>query len=488
MQNYTIEDGNYSKDNYSLSPQNEYLADSEYLNHSEQLPFPSRAAVEQVLAFEDGIDSSDESSDESGNISQGQAIVAPRSRSLALSYRDLLPSSQIIVAADGFNDSSTPFKTRSDDFGQFRVYPAGRLTYSPDALFTLGHFSDGAGLQAERFPGPPPPDDDNSGSLPAGNDFIDLFGDGGSTGLLLHWHYSPTTPILSKARTDSLVKDVILHPRFRAEDFKGFTMDKALEALDKHEITGINNAPPNNHWQSQSVQILVPCDRVSHTSEDAAPKYTVSNIQIRPIMETIRTAFVEPISEFFHLAGYESWVDTPGGPARQYDEIYTSDAFLEEQARLTEQVRAQGSDQEVVVAALLLGSDSTRLSKIGTQTLWPIYLYFGNLSKYACAKPSTFSAHHIAYIPKLPNDFQDWYKKTFGKHATAEMLAHIRKELFHAIWTLLLDDELRHTYLHGEEMQFWDLNLLCMYQDALLLPMSPMPRLQVKNTSPWYKG
>ncbi|KAJ2921074.1 hypothetical protein H1R20_g16021, partial [Candolleomyces eurysporus] len=249
-QNDTIEHGGYIEDYYPLSPRNrnEYLADSEDLNDSEQLPFPSRVAVEQVLVLEDGIDSSDESADESHNIPQGQAIVAPRSRSLALSYRDLLPSSQILIAADGFNNSSAPFKTRSDNFGQFPVYPAGRPTYSPDALFTLSHFSDGAGLQAEQLPGPPPLDDDNSDSPSTGNDFIDLFGDGGSTGLLLRWHYSPITSILSKARTDSLVKDVILHPCFCAEDFKGFTMDKAIKALDKHKITGINNAPRNNHW------------------------------------------------------------------------------------------------------------------------------------------------------------------------------------------------------------------------------------------------
>ena len=51
---------------------------------------------------------------------------------------------------------------------------------------------------------------------------------------------------------------------------------------------------------------------------------------------------------------------------------------------------------------------------------------------------------------------QEWYHATFGVYATAETLAHLKRELFHAIWILLLDDELRAAYFHGEDMEFWD--------------------------------
>ena len=54
-----------------------------------------------------------------------------------------------------------------------------------------------------------------------------------------------------------------------------------------------------------------------------------------------------------------------------------------------------------VILALMIWSDSTHLASFGTASLWPIYLYFGNLSKYTRAKPSSFAAHHLAYIPKV---------------------------------------------------------------------------------------
>lgn len=416
------------------------------------------------------VSSEDESEDNDLDMPGTAPIGAPSSRNTANSYRDLLPSGQILQPASGYNNSSVPFKTRTDSFKQYRIYPSGRPSYTPDAQFTLGHFSEAPTLESDTFPAPPLTDSDDTDE-----DFIDLFGDGGCTGLLLKWHYQKSSSVLSKDRTDSLVKDVILHPRFRAEDFRNFTMDKANTALDAYQNMGLNGSPIDNEWETHSVQISVPCDRMPQPSEAAAAKLTVDGIKIRPLMQTIRAAFAEPMAEFFHLSGYELWQDNPDGAVRQYDEIYTSNAFLEEQANLTAQVRAEGRDREVVVAALLVGSDSTRLAQFGTQSLWPIYLYFGNLSKYVRSKPSTFSAHHIAYIPKvtyftsvsawlsrltghqqIPDIIQEWYHKTFGVFATAETLAHLKRELFHAIWILLLDDELRKAYFHGEDMEFWD--------------------------------
>ena len=42
-----------------------------------------------------------------------------------------------------------------------------------------------------------------------------------------------------------------------------------------------------------------------------------------------------------------------------------------------------------------------QLTNFGTASLWPIYLFFGNQSKYMQCKSSAFAAHHIAYIPKV---------------------------------------------------------------------------------------
>ncbi|THU97282.1 hypothetical protein K435DRAFT_857796 [Dendrothele bispora CBS 962.96] len=81
--------------------------------------------------------------------------------------------------------------------------------------------------------------------------------------------------------------------------------------------------------------------------------------------------------------------------------------------------------------------------------MWPIYLYFGNQSKYDRAKPSSFAAHHLAYIPKLPDDFSDFYKQHYGKAPTEAVLTHMRREVIQAIWNLILDVDFMHAYEHG---------------------------------------
>jgi hypothetical protein len=46
--------------------------------------------------------------------------------------------------------------------------------------------------------------------------------------------------------------------------------------------------------------------------------------------------------------------------------------------------------------------------------------------------------------------------KSFGKLATAPMLTHLRRELAHAIWRLLLDEDLMRAYTDGEAMKLFD--------------------------------
>ena len=58
-------------------------------------------------------------------------------------------------------------------------------------------------------------------------------------------------------------------------------------------------------------------------------------------------------------------------------------------------------DLETFIISALLYSDSTHLAAFGAASLWPIYLFLGNVSKYIRSKPTSFSAHHIAYIPTV---------------------------------------------------------------------------------------
>jgi hypothetical protein len=50
---------------------------------------------------------------------------------------------------------------------------------------------------------------------------------------------------------------------------------------------------------------------------------------------------------------------------------------------------------------------------------------------------------------QLPDNFQDIYKGIFGKASTSEIYTHCKRELIHAIWELLLDEDFMHAYEHG---------------------------------------
>lgn len=46
-------------------------------------------------------------------------------------------------------------------------------------------------------------------------------------------------------------------------------------------------------------------------------------------------------------------------------------------------------------------SDSTHLAEFGQAKLWPIYMAFGNQSKYERAKPGNRALLHLAYLPSV---------------------------------------------------------------------------------------
>ncbi|EDQ99528.1 uncharacterized protein LACBIDRAFT_334986 [Laccaria bicolor S238N-H82] len=72
-------------------------------------------------------------------------------------------------------------------------------------------------------------------------------------------------------------------------------------------------------------------------------------------------------------------------------------------------------------------------------------------------------AQHVTYIPKLGNAFQDWYIKTFGKSATAEVITHCRQELVQAIWRILLGVKFMVAYCHGIVMECADGIMWCFF-------------------------
>ncbi|KAJ2991082.1 hypothetical protein NUW54_g8290 [Trametes sanguinea] len=101
------------------------------------------------------------------------------------------------------------------------------------------------------------------------------------------------------------------------------------------------------------------------------------------------------------------------------------------------------------MAPLLFWSDATHLTSFGSASLWPIYMYFGSLSKYTRGMPTEFAAHHVAYIPSLPDGLQDYYMHVYGTAMSNDILTFCKRELMQRVWLLLLDDDFLEAYENG---------------------------------------
>ena len=107
-------------------------------------------------------------------------------------------------------------------------------------------------------------------------------------------------------------------------------------------------------------------------------------------------------AKWFHFTPFKHIWKSPvtGQEQRLYDELYTSDAWNKAHDDMQKQRRDDGCNLEHVIAGLMFWSDGTQLAQFGHAKAWPVYLFFGNLSKYRRASVSG-ACHPIAFIPPV---------------------------------------------------------------------------------------
>ena len=179
------------------------------------------------------------------------------------------------------------------------------------------------------------------------------------------------------------------------------TRNLALNLSDDSEPLPFRH---HNGWIKGSVSIAVPCDGIAFQSEEDAPRFVINRIWYQQSLKVIKMAFLEHAMESFHTTPFkEYWKPAKDEPEeRIYSETFTANIFNEEYETLHTTPR-EGSDSklEPFVAGIIFYSDATQLASFGTASLYSMYMYIGNQSQYLWAKLSKFTAHHIAYIPKV---------------------------------------------------------------------------------------
>ncbi|KAM6494731.1 hypothetical protein JOM56_009354 [Amanita muscaria] len=347
--------------------------------------------------------------------------------------------------------------TERDAYGMYRGYRNHFPSYNPDNRLSLDRQCDSPNFSVAT---------DHSEKRPwwavFGNSLNEvkeaLFAPflNASTFRLMNWFYSGSN-LKSFIELDRLVHTVLLAPDFDMH-LQGFRSSREAERLDKfvNETNSVFTA--SDGWIPTTLELPLPCEKIKHQSETAAPKFVIEEVYHRRVIEIIKSAVRQTAAEHFHIAPFTAYWkpsdDSP--PERVFSEVYTADAFIEEQRRIDALPQPPGEEHEKVIIGLMLWSDSTRLANFGNASLWPVYLYIANQSKYVRVKPKSFAAHHVAYIPKLTDKFDDFYREVHGMPPSTEVLKHCRREIIQLIMFLLLDDEFMHMYDHGIILEFID--------------------------------
>ncbi|KAF7966593.1 hypothetical protein HWV62_37801 [Athelia sp. TMB] len=211
-------------------------------------------------------------------------------------------------------------------------------------------------------------------------------------------------------------------------------------------------------WKCKPIIIKVPFHQ---RAESPGPKpYIAGHLYHRSLVAVIR----EKLSDPFHAAGFHYepfelfWQPRDvNSKTRVHGELYTSPAFLRAYQELLESPGEPNCSLPRILVAMMFWSDATQLTSFGNAKLWPCYLFFGNESKYRRCKPSCHLCSHVAYFEALPDSFKDFASEHLGsKGISQKLMTHCRRELFHAQWEILLDDEFLHAYQHGIVIQCSD--------------------------------
>ena len=218
---------------------------------------------------------------------------------------------------------------------------------------------------------------------------------------LMNWKNTGSN-LKSNSEVTRLVQEVLRAPDFKIQDLSSFNASRETSRFDVAE----KEIPPEdgfgiNRWKHTTVNISVPTREKK--KEGNGLTFSVDGLRYRSILDVICTVFAEASSKSFHLTPFKRLWKSPltGREQCVYDELCTSDAWNQAHDEIMKQRRGDGCKLERVVAGLMFWSDSTRLAQFGHASAWPIYLFFGNLSKYACSKPEPGCCHPIAFIPPV---------------------------------------------------------------------------------------
>ncbi|KAG2097224.1 uncharacterized protein F5147DRAFT_583689 [Suillus discolor] len=338
---------------------------------------------------------------------ENQAGRPPRTHRLPLRFRDELPvpppaipvpaSTNVVRRVVLYVFDS--FRTSLNQFGIGREY-RHRPSYDPDAFISVEQLSN----ITSNLPSLDEQDSTDHSRIPeVPSQSPPWPWRSMSIWRLMSWKMTSNSGLTSESQLTRLVREVLKAKDFSLDDVPDdFNAHTEMTRFDVSEATlDANGIFQRDSWRESVAEILVPT-RERNTAGNGQ-LFTVPGFHYRPLVAVIRAAFSEASSRWFHLTPFKRFWKSPltGREQRLYDELYTSDAWNKAHDELQKQKRDDGCQLERVIAGLMFWSNATHLAQFGNASAWPVYLFFGNQSKYVRACPTTNACHPIAFIPSV---------------------------------------------------------------------------------------
>lgn len=277
--------------------------------------------------------------------------------------------------------SPQAFRTLRNAFWLFRQYTSGSPpTHDPEANVTAEALSDIIDQPvAETSP---------HSYLPYPNRNAFLLGE---------WYWNGGPQKSQKSFKNLL--EIIGDPSFSPSDVQGVNWDR----IDHELAEDVMEEDAN--WTRTSVTIQVPAQRHRNSPSLCVPtEFVVADFYHRSIVSVVRERISTPaLHGGFHYEPYKlKWQPAScSTPVSVHGELYTSQAFIKAHLELQNSPPEPNCNLPRCIVALMFASDATLLTSFGDVKLWPLYLYFGNESKYNRSKPSNNLCCHIAYFQSV---------------------------------------------------------------------------------------
>jgi len=209
-----------------------------------------------------------------------------------------------------------------------------------------------------------------------------------------YWNHGPQ----KSHKNFKLLLDIIEDLEYNPDD----VWNTNWKAINKQLGSGSEDGQEaSTGWSRSPIMISIPFH--GRMPNPGPCDYTVPDFHHHCLVSIIRDKLSDPFHHrIYHYEPYKLWWHPPNKAhdVRVHGELYALDAFIKAQ-QLLASPRKPDCDLPHCIAALMFWSDAMQLTLFRSTKLWPLYLYFGNQSKYMCCEPSSNLCSHVPYFQSV---------------------------------------------------------------------------------------